>query len=128
VGFFISNSTHKNKQNMNKDENMTTYLAEETRFNPVPTVVAPFRATLESDFEKLKARLLKNLLNEKPDPVLNTPLRRAANEAAGLAWLTPFPMLFYPALLDEKAATAAKQYAKQREIHWNSPRFMEKAA
>src|SRR4051794_19735905 len=115
--------------NMSKnDNNITAYFEEEARFNVVPTVVAPFRATLETDFEKLKARLLKELLTEKTDPQLNTPLRRAANEAAGLAWLTPFPMLFFPTLLNEKATAVARRYAKQREIHWNSPRYMEKAA
>jgi hypothetical protein len=93
-----------------------------------PTAVAPFRMTLETDFEILKARLLKSLLAGKKNPELNAPLRRAANEAAGLAWLTPFPMLFFPALLEEKATDAARRYAKQRTFQWNSPRFMEKAA
>lgn len=105
-----------------------TYFAEETRFNVVPIVVAPFKATLETEFDKLKSRLLRELLAENTDPELNTPFRRAANEAAGLAWLTPFPMLFFPDLLKEKANDAARRYTKQREIYWNSSRFMEKAA
>jgi len=107
---------------------VTPWFEPETRFDVVPNHVAPFRATSETEFDRLKARLLGDLLDAKPDPDLNPLLRRAANEAAGLAWLTPFPMLFFPTLLEEKATAAARHATKQREIRWGSPRFSEKAA
>ena len=76
----------------------------ETTFDPVP--VAPFRAALESAFERLKLRLLSARLEELADPVLNSQLRRASNEAETLAWLTPYPLLVFPALFDERAEAA----------------------
>ena len=43
-------------------------------------------------------------------------MRRAANEAAALAWLTPFPLLVLPALLDEKAEAARRQAERQQTV------------
>ena len=50
------------------------------------------------------------------DPEQSAPLQRAANEAAGLAWFTPFPLLFFPALLEEKIYAAQRQEARQQQI------------
>jgi hypothetical protein len=83
----------------------------------------PFRTAYETPFERLKTRLLTESLAERTDPDLNTPLRRAANEAASLAWATPYPLLFFPALFDEIAEDAARRETRQREIRWTSPRF-----
>lgn len=83
----------------------------------------PFRAEHETSFERLKLRLLNQSLSERPDPDLNAPLRRAANEAASLAWLTPFPLLFFPALFEEKVTEAARHETRQKAIRRGSPRF-----
>jgi len=76
----------------------------------------------EASFERLKARLLTQSITER-SPELNSPLRRAANEAASLAWMTSFPLLFFPVLFEEIAADAARHESLQRKIRRSSPRF-----
>ena len=43
-------------------------------------------------------------------------MRSAANEAAALAWVTPYPLLVFPTLFEEKAAFAVKLAEKQEEV------------
>ncbi len=62
------------------------------------------------------------------DGKLNAPLRRAANEAASLAWVTPFPLLFFPTLLEEKARTARRQQARQKRIRQQSRTLLDEAS
>lgn len=90
----------------------------ETRFALTPVVTVPFRATLNDDLERLKDRLLRELLRETPKPQLNPLLRRAANEATALAWTTPYPLLVLPVLLEEKAEDA-RRYARHQAGIWN---------
>src|ERR1051325_2488150 len=45
-----------------------------------------------------------------------TSLRRAADDAASLAWMTPFPLLVLPELFFEKAAEACVRSQRQRQI------------
>ena len=102
--------------------NRTTVPAEfgpETRFKLRPAPPAPFRATRETEFERLKTRLLAEQLAGAP-PELNVPLRRAANEAAALAWVTFYPLLVFPALFEEKIAAAIRQAARQARIYADS--------
>jgi hypothetical protein len=68
--------------------------------------VAPSRLTAEARFEQLKSRLLLEKLEELETPELNSRLRRAANEAAALAWVTPYPLLVFPWLFEERAEAA----------------------
>jgi len=96
----------------------------ETRFEIGPIAPVPFRGTVENDLEQLKARLLRQLLAPVAEPALNTALRRAANEAASLAWSTPFPLLVFPTLLEEKAVAAKRQRERQREIRQRSQGLM----
>lgn len=109
----------------------TTYDNIQARFGPevrfdVPTV--PFRATETTELEALKNRLLRQLLEKTTDPGQNTVLRRAANDAAALAWLTRFPLLVFPALLEEKAQTALLQRQRQAGIRRRSLNLMLNAA
>ena len=93
-----------------------TRFAPETRFDvPVPPA-APFRGTLETDLEQLKARLLRELLDSAADAVLHAPLRRATNDAAALAWTTPFPLLVLPELVREKAESARRYVQRQAAL------------
>jgi len=92
----------------------------ETRFEVKPGPAAPFRAALESEFAKLKNGLLLTRLDETPGAELNSRLRRAANEAAALAWVTPFPLLVFPVLFEEKAQAALLQAARQEEVRERS--------
>ena len=89
--------------------------APETRFEVRPTPAAPFRALQDTEFERLRAELLgKQLAVAKPE--LNVPLRRAANEAAALAWATVFPLLVFPVLFEEKVRLAIQQVERQTRI------------
>src|SRR5260370_40159928 len=78
---------------------------------------APMRGPLESALEQLKLALLNPMLTELDDPRLADELRWAANEAAALAWVTPFPFLFLPALFEEKVAAAKKRRARPGKTH-----------
>lgn len=89
--------------------------APETRFEVRPAPPAPFRALQETEFERLRAELLGKQL-AVAGPELNVPLRRAANEAAALAWATVFPLLLFPVLFEEKAGTAIRQTERQARI------------
>ena len=95
----------------------------ETRFEVRPAPPAPFRALQETALESLKRRLLLELVAEA-EPRYNAPLRRAANEAASLAWVTPYPLLVFPGLLEEKAAAAVQQTDRQARIRQRSLQLM----
>jgi len=61
------------------------------------------------------------------EPELDTALRRAADEAASVAWFTPFPLLFLPTLLEEKAASAFRHEKRQREIRQRTEGLLDEA-
>lgn len=92
----------------------------ETRFELRPMPTAPFRATQETEFERLKGQLLAQQLQQATEVELNALLRRAANEAAAIAWATVFPLLVFPLLFDEKTAVALRQAERQARIYANS--------
>lgn len=100
---------------MMKTKILKTKFDRATRFEVKP-VAATFRVTPDAELEKLKSRLLLEWLGANYDPELNAPLRRAANEAAALAWATQFPLLFFPTLLAEKAQLELRRVEKQREV------------
>ena len=91
--------------------------APETKFE---TGAVPFRASLENDFERLKNQMLARQLDELERPDLNTVIRRAANEAAALAWITFYPLLVFPALFEEKTAAALRHAERQARIYADS--------
>jgi len=98
-----------------KTNQLRAEFAPETRFELRPVPTAPFRATQETEFELLKKTLLARQLAQAPAD-LNVPLRRAANEAAALAWNTLFPLLVFPALFEEKTAAALRHARQQARI------------
>jgi hypothetical protein len=107
------------RKQMNRDRhkiNVPTEFAAETRFEVRPN---PFLAARENEFEQLKTRLLATQLREV-EAELNAPLRRAANEAAAIAWATLYPLLVFPALFEEKIAAAVRQAERQARIYKNS--------
>jgi len=97
-----------------------TQFAPETRFEVTPVPPVPFRGARETGFERLKNRLLLQLLNETARPEFNALFRRAANEAAGLAWLTPYPSLVFPGLFEEKARAAFGRGLHQEQVRQRS--------
>ena len=106
---------------MNKNETrVPARFGPETRFELPLAPPAPFRATQDTEFERLKNRLLARQLAEAPTPELNPPLRRAANEAAALAWATVYPLLVFPVLFEEKTQAALRQVEHQARIYRSS--------
>jgi len=99
-----------------KRNKVPTVFGPETRFEVNPVPPAPFRAVMESEFERLNNRLLRERLAEARTVGYAGELRRAANEAAGLAWDTAYPLLFFPALFEEKVRQTARRVAKQQAI------------
>jgi len=104
--------------NMNKNR-VRAEFGPETRFESRFAPPAPFRVTRETEFERLKTRLLAEQL-AGATPELNAPVRRAANEAAALAWVTFYPLLVFPVLFQEKSAAAVRQTERQACIYANS--------
>src|SRR5260370_28604259 len=93
-----------------------TRFGPETRFELKPVPAAPFRAVQETRFEGLKNILLDARLEELLEPTFNSYVRNAANEAAALAWVTPYPLLVFPALFEEKPDSPLNLADKQEEI------------
>jgi hypothetical protein len=93
-----------------------TRFEPDSRFELKPVPAAPFRVAQENRFENLKTRLLIERIEDTYDPELGTYLRRAANDAAALAWITPYPLLVFPALFDEKATLAIARAERQQVI------------
>ena len=110
---------------MNTNKNrVAAKFAPETRFELRPAPAVPFRANLENEFERLKSRLLAEQLETAEQPALNAPLRRAANEAAALAWVTFYPLLVFPLLFEEKIEAAIRQVERQARIYAGSPELV----
>jgi hypothetical protein len=97
-----------------------TRFGPETRFEVKPVPPAPFRATQETELERLKNQLLRGVLDDLAEPELNPYVRRAANEAAALAWVTPYPLLAFPVLFEEKVKTALLYAERQTAVRARS--------
>ena len=80
----------------------------------------PFSRTAETELERLKNRLLRDALAGVSTPTLIGPIRRAANEAAAVAWLEADPLLVFPALFQEKLVQAKRQAHKQLQVQARS--------
>jgi len=106
--------------NANEYRLVPTEFGPDTRFEVKPIPPAPFRATQETGLDQLKRRLLQQRLGEAADPAVNGYLRRAANEAAALAWVTPYPLLVFPTLFEEKTRAALRQAERQEMIRQRS--------
>jgi len=118
---------YENLREFMRRNKVLTRFQPETHFEVTPVAAVPFRGTQETELERLKARLLKQLLDRTEDPQLYAPLRRAANEAAGLAWFTSLPLLFFPGLLEEKALAVQRQGTRQRRIRLRSRSLLDAA-
>jgi len=95
-----------------------TRFEPETGFEVKPAPPAPFRRVQENRLERLKNELLVERLEAAPE--VNSDLRRAANEAAALAWVTAYPLLVFPALFEEKAELALARAVRQEEVRERS--------
>jgi hypothetical protein len=100
--------------------NLPARNARTTRREAVIAPTAPFRGVTEVKLERLKEQLLTEELRRTPAVDLGAPLRRAAEEAAALAWLTPYPLFLLPALLEEKALAVRRKAGQQARIRQRS--------
>jgi hypothetical protein len=99
---------------------LRTEFGPETRFELHPQPPAPFRAAQQSGFERLKGQLLSNRLSEVWGAKSVSQIRRAANEAAAIAWVTPYPLLVFPLLFEEKADQALLVMDRQDRLRERS--------
>ena len=115
------------KGNMNAERRrIPTEFGPETWFELAPVPEPGFRAREHSRFERLKGRLLAQQLGEEAwDGEFTSGVRRAANEAAGLAWLTAYPLLVFPLLFEEKARKARINVARAEQVRRNSRELTE---
>lgn len=94
-----------------------TRFAPETRFDVTP---ARARARRDTELELFKARLLRERLQNVWETRRVMQLRRAADEAAALAWVTPYPLLVFPGLFEEKALAALLRVERQDQVRQRS--------
>ncbi|MHB8523502.1 MAG: hypothetical protein ACYDH9_22465 [Limisphaerales bacterium] len=99
----------------------------ETRFD-VPLPAGSFPGKGVAELERLKERLLQELLGPADPAWVYAPLRRAANDAAAIAWMTPCPLLVLPSLLEEKVQAARRQAQRQQEVLLRSRALVSEAA
>src|SRR5258705_6045494 len=78
------------------------------------------QARVIAALEELKHRLLLETAWARSDSATLSCLRRAAEEAASLAWTTPFPLLALPELFAQKAAEARDSSQPQHDIRQSS--------
>jgi hypothetical protein len=100
--------------------------ARPTRFQVRPRVLT--RAEREARLGELKDRLLRLHLAEAESSELVPIVRRATEDAASLAWATPYPLLVLPELLEEKVAAARIQAARQNQIRRRTAALFAEAA
>jgi hypothetical protein len=91
---------------------LKTYFDPDTEFETELLQGEP----LKEAFASLQEALVTETLLTAETLALHGPLKQAANEAAGLAWTTPFPLLVFPALFQEKALRARLQQDRAQRI------------
>jgi hypothetical protein len=76
---------------------------------------------MERQLDELKERLLKPIIETVTNNALASDLRRAATEAAALAWYSACPFLLLPTLLEEKVRATFRRWEKQQQIRSQTP-------
>jgi hypothetical protein len=113
-GIFVKQTSRPGGRRM-KDSNMNirhqiipTEFGPETRFEVAP-VLGPFRAVATNRFEHLKGRLLSERLEEIWEPAFISQVR-----------VTPYPLLVFPLLFEEKADSAIAVAERQEQVRRHS--------
>ncbi|KAB2654229.1 MAG: hypothetical protein DVB33_00190 [Verrucomicrobia bacterium] len=102
-----------------RNKTVTAEFGENKRFaSPIVATTTPelFRGALDTELDRLRDKLLATELARTINLEANVLLRRAANDAVALVWLTPFPLLLLPALFAEKALAARRVAGRQALI------------
>jgi hypothetical protein len=71
---------------------------------------------LKQAFAGLQETLVNETLGGTETLALHAPVKHAANEAAGLAWTTAFPLLVFPTLFQEKLDGVRKRENRAQRI------------
>jgi len=109
----------------NVKRNLAARFGPEVRFEVKPIQI---RAAQTVELARLKERLLRESLAPLIDPERDHVLRRAADDAAALAWATGQPLLFFPVLFEEKARSAPSLVRRQKDIRRRSADLVMEAA
>ena len=80
------------------------------------------------ELERLTHCLLSKQLSVSTDPQAQHWMKRAADEAASIAWATTYPLLVLPVLLEEKLSVARRKAELQRSIYLRSQAIIALAA
>jgi hypothetical protein len=115
-----SKKDNDNMNNYRPTQRLPARFEPEVRFEVRPAPPPPLRAAGQDELERLKNRLLLGQLGALPEPDLGAWVRQAANEAAALAWVSPYPLLVFPGLFEEKIRTALRQAARQKVVRQRS--------
>jgi len=91
-----------------------------SRLHLSPVSAGHLQTSVIAALEALKQRLLLETARARSDSSTLSCLRQAAEEAASLAWTTPFPLLVLPELFAEKATEACVRSQRQRDIRQRS--------
>lgn len=105
-----------------------TQFAPATHFKVKLSPEGALRREQAAQLVDLKARLLRRHVMHAPSIELIPAIRRAANDAASLAWFTPCPLLVFPTLFDEKVESAKHAALLQERIWLQSRDLFAKAA
>ena len=91
-----------------------------SRLDLSPVSAGHLQTSVIAALEELKQRLLLETARARSDSATWSCLQGAAEEAASLAWTTPFPLLVLPELFAEKATAACVRSQRQRDIRQRS--------
>jgi hypothetical protein len=131
VGFlFWAEVQAKRERQMMKNRKIETWFEPDVGFEIEPRggdLIAPLRGVPEAELDEIKERLLEAAVTENDGAELYPAIRAAANEAAALAWNTPFPLLVFPLLFEEKTESARRRLVNQRAVWKRSRRMMDTA-
>lgn len=103
-----------------ESHNIAAEFEPATRLDLNPVSGGGLQASGIAALEEFKQRLLLETARARSDSATLSCLRRAAEEAASLAWTTPYPLLVLPELFAEKAAEACVRSQRQRDIRQRS--------
>jgi hypothetical protein len=108
-----------------RNNTVPTEFGPNTRFAPAIIATTPaYRSAVETELDRLKDRLLATELARTTNFETNVLLRRAANDAVALVWLTPYPLLLLPTLFAEKALAARRAAGRQALIRERSSELL----
>jgi hypothetical protein len=115
--FYLHACHHFNRmKSLKQTQRVHPRFADEIRFALAPHSQPRPADLARKAFSELQVRLLQPLLFASSDALTRKHLSLAANEAAALAWTTPYPLLVLPVLLDEKVAETRQHARRQEEI------------